>query len=52
MFLTYNMHESFQYQHNYSDHWRFATRLEMGIFIVGRTPSGNLAGVRTIAIWT
>jgi uncharacterized protein len=22
------------------------------IFIVGRTPSGNLAGVRTIAIWT
>lgn len=24
----------------------------VSIFIVGRTPSGNLAGVRTIAIWT
>lgn len=24
----------------------------VSVFIVGRTPSGNLAGVRTIAIWT
>lgn len=24
----------------------------VSIIIVGRTPNGNLAGVRTIAIWT
>lgn len=31
---------------------QFVEGVAVSIFIIGRTPSGNLAGVRTIAIWT